>query len=126
MSIIFIARDYQRLITNKTTTYCICRYVNHFLDAASKLVTRAQEAIYAEYGLEHDNLTEEKRERRSKMFHLEILDLGTDAKPGSIDGGGWMTKKSLQGLSLRLLHAMMTNDTFTVVMGGHSAAAGHG
>lgn len=34
--------------------------------------------------------------------------------------------KSLKGLARRMLHAMMTNDTFTIVLGGHSAAAGHG
>lgn len=32
----------------------------------------------------------------------------------------------MQGLSRRLLHAIMTRDSFTFIMGGHSAAAGHG
>jgi hypothetical protein len=44
----------------------------------------------------------------------------------AMDRGGWTTKKTFQSLSRRLLHAMMTNDEFTVVLGGHSAAAGHG
>ena len=60
------------------------------------------------------------------MFHLELLDLASQFPEKSYDGAGWTTKESLQGLSQRLLHAMMTNDKFTIVMGGHSSAAGHG
>lgn len=105
-------------------------YVNHMLDSASELVARAKEAIYTEYGygprdeLEHDQLVE-----RMEMFKLTMLDLDdATAKPDAemMSKGGWATRKSLHGLSLRLLHSMMTSDTFTIVLGGHSAAAGHG
>ena len=105
-------------------------YVNHMLDSASELVARAKEAIYTEYGygprdeLEHDRLVE-----RMEMFKLTMLDLDdASAKPDAemMSKGGWATRKSLHGLSLRLLHSMMTSDTFTIVLGGHSAAAGHG
>lgn len=105
-------------------------YVNHMLDSASELVARAKEAIYTEYGygprdeLEHDQLVE-----RMEMFKLTMLDLDdASAKPDAemMSKGGWATRKSLHGLSLRLLHSMMTSDTFTIVLGGHSAAAGHG
>eukprot|EP00957_Ditylum_brightwellii_P182403 13895085-Ditylum_brightwellii.AAC.1 len=57
-----------------------------------------------------------------------MVDFEKDGLPNIdlLEGGGWTTKKSFEGLVRRLLHAMMTNDTFTVVLGGHSAAAGHG
>ena len=101
-------------------------YVNHFLDAASNLISRAQEAIYTEYGHSEEGLTPEQRVLRSKMFHLELIDLANEDPQKTYNGGGWTTKESLQGLSQRLLHAMVTNDKFTIVLGGHSAAAGHG
>ena len=60
---------------------------------------------------------------RMKMFHWSREDLSLEsAKPpekyrkrGSRGNGGWTTKRSFDGLVRRLLHAMMTNDTFTVV-----------
>lgn len=107
------------------------RYVNHFLDAASNLLYRAEQAIYTEYGLLDPNLvkTEEEKVKLEKMFHLQMVDLENGEVPPDTrqnDKGGWTTKKSFEGLVRRLLHAMMTGDTFTVVMAGHSAAAGHG
>ncbi len=105
-------------------------YVNHMLDSAGELVDRAKEAIYTEYGWGPlDDITREQRIERRKMFHLELLDLEdpqVKEPKDSYQQGGWTTRKSFEGLARRLLHAMMTNDTFTVVLGGHSAAAGHG
>ena len=70
---------------------------------------------------------------RMKMFHWDKIDLATadDApepfkKKGNRGNGGWTTKRSFEGLVRRLLHAIMTSGTFTVVLAGHSAAAGHG
>lgn len=70
---------------------------------------------------------------RMKMFHWDKLDMSTatgkpDAfqKRGKRGNGGWTTKRSFDGLVKRLLHAIMTNSEFTVVLAGHSAAAGHG
>ena len=37
-----------------------------------------------------------------------------------------MTTRSWKGLQRRLLHAIMTQDSFVLSMGGHSAAARHG
>ena len=107
-------------------------FVNHYLNDADKLISRAIEAIYTEYGhgkpLEPAELGE-----RMKMFHWEIVDLANaeSTEPekyrhGDRGNGGWTTKRSQQGLVRRLLHAMMTSDTFTVVLGGHSAAVGQG
>ena len=58
-----------------------------------------------------------------KMFHWSREDLSLDSaqppekfrKKGNRGNGGWTTKRSFDGLVRRLLHAMMTNDTFTVV-----------
>ena len=62
------------------------------------------------------------------MFHISIINVTAGETPprGWEHEGGWTTKRSFEALARRLLHAMMTQDTFTVVMGGHSAAAGHG
>jgi hypothetical protein len=107
-------------------------FVNHILNDADKLITRAMEAIFTEYGhgkpLEPEQLGE-----RMKMFHWDKIDLSaTDnpppkyAKSGNRGNGGWTTKRSFDGLVRRLLHAIMTGDSFTVVLGGHSAAVGQG
>mmetsp|Transcript_17057 Transcript_17057/g.47915 ORF Transcript_17057/g.47915 Transcript_17057/m.47915 type:complete len:918 (+) Transcript_17057:96-2849(+) len=107
-------------------------FVNHILNDADQLITRAMEAIFTEYG--HGKpLPNEKLAERMKMFHWDKVDLATQTTPpskygvgGSRGNGGWTTRRSYQGLVRRLLHAMMTQDTFTVVMGGHSAAVGQG
>jgi hypothetical protein len=108
-------------------------YVNHILDAAANYVAQAKEAIFTEYGHGKPLPTEMLKERMN-MFHWDKVDL-TDpnaqpplsyAKRGTRGNGGYTTQKSWDGLVLRLLHACMTNRPFVVVMGGHSAAAGHG
>jgi len=105
-------------------------YVNHMLDSAGELVARAKEAIYTEYGYgPRDELDHDQLKTRMDMFKLSLIDLDDDSAvptSTSLTQGGWTTKRSLKGLVRRLLHAMMTNDTFTIVLGGHSAAAGHG
>ena len=94
-------------------------FVTKFLDEAEKLVDRAMHAILAEYGKSPDDTI---------MFDLTYMDLKHRElrEQPTPDNGGWTTKRSMQGLSRRLLHAIMTRDTFTFIMGGHSAAAGHG
>jgi len=95
-------------------------YVNHFLDEGLKLVSRVRDAIYAEYGLSD-------KEAQDAMFKLTINDCDAgEMQLISSSQGGWICKRSFDGLSRRLLHAMMTNDEFNIVLGGHSAAAGHG
>jgi len=105
-------------------------YVNHMLDSAGELVSRAKEAIYTEYGYgPRDQLTHDQLKERLGMFKLDLIDLDDDSvvePKESLQKAGWTTKKSFHGLGRRLIHAMMTNDTFTIVLGGHSAAAGHG
>ena len=105
-------------------------YVNHLLDSAAELVVRAKEAIYTEYGWgPREDLDTKQIIERSKMFRLTRVDFSDDdvEEPSeAMDRGGWTTSRTFDSLSRRLLHAMMTNDDFTVVLGGHSAAAGHG
>lgn len=105
-------------------------YVNHYLNDAVDLVHRAQEAIYAEYG--HGNVAKqlevEELVERTKMFKMQELDLAKATSPPEdcLSGGGWTTRRSFDGLVRRLLHAMMTNDSFTVVVAGDGDAAGRG
>ena len=108
-------------------------FVNHYLNDADKLISRAMEAIYAEYGHPREGLEPEQLTQRMHQFHWEKIDMANATEPppkyakrGDRGNGGWTTKRSERGLVRRLLHAMMTSDTFTVVMGGHSAAAGEG
>lgn len=103
-------------------------YVNHILDSGDELIQRAQEAIYVEYGHERHPPVAELLER-NKMFRWEMLDLsGASVKPSldSRERGGWTTRRSSDGLTRRILHAMMTNDEFVVVVVGGAAAAGDG
>jgi hypothetical protein len=133
-------------------------YANHFLDAAEKLVKRGQQAIFATYhglGLSDVRVTtdegggervdyvredaEQRSSRRSKMFHMEEIDLVAvtsadllrSAAPSWERKGGWTTERSFNGLERRLIHAMMTrseshNGNFTVVFTGSWQSMGYG
>ncbi len=123
-------------------------YVNHFLDAAEKLVRRGQEGIYstfAGYGIDvtmgeggrikGEIVNEgERSRRRHDMFRLAEVDLGSvttvrelnTVAEGWQSRGGWTTPRSMDGLERRLLHAMMTNGNFTVVVTGSWQAMGYG
>jgi len=108
-------------------------YANHFLNDASNLVSRAQEAIYEEYG--HGKpLPPEQMMARSRMMKLHKVDLtGDDTNSNNnaapqppddyMNSGGWTTDRSFRGLVRRLLHAVMTNDSFTVVVLGDGPEA---
>jgi hypothetical protein len=112
-------------------------YLSNFLPESLALVQRAQDAILAEYGKTAaqaqagagaDAETEASSwEERASMFHVEKYDsLVNVTGLDSNNQGGWTTTKSWEGLKRRLLHAIMTEDSFVFAMGGHSAAAGHG
>ena len=98
-------------------------YLSAFLEEGRSLVERAMEAILSEYGhgsLDEPDLT---REERSTMFR-PVFSSNYDFKNNN--RGGYLSEKSFGGLVRRVLHSVMTEDTFVLVMGGHSAAAGHG
>jgi hypothetical protein len=112
-------------------------YLSKFLPEGLALVGRAQEAILAEYGhgRSRDNETDvespEAWWERARMFQLAIHDsldgvTVETRKNKKGDRGGWTTASSWDGLKRRILHAIMTEDSFVFAMGGHSAAAGHG
>jgi hypothetical protein len=64
------------------------------------------------------------------MFHFDFQVIITDETPKyrNHDPLGWalMNRNGFDMYAKKLLHSMMTNDEFYYVMGGHSAAAGHG
>lgn len=106
-------------------------FVNHVLDSGEELVRRAQDAIYVEYGHAR-NLPVHELFERNKMFKWEKIDTtNVDGKPvqptpDALDQGGWTTSRSVSNLARRLLHAIMTNDEFVVVVVGGPAAAAPG
>jgi len=94
-------------------------YIQHL----EQVVERAMSAIRDEYG----------QSNATKMFDWDMVDLPTATeapenfqKRGDRGNGGWTTQKSWKGLILRLLQSMSLHSEFTVVLAGHSAAAGHG
>jgi hypothetical protein len=64
------------------------------------------------------------------MFHFDFQVIITDETPKyrNRDPHGWalINRNGFDMYAKKLLHSMMTNDEFYYVMGGHSAAAGHG
>jgi hypothetical protein len=78
-------------------------FVNHILNDADELVTRAMEAIFEEYGHPKPKSAELLAERM-KMFHWDKIDFKTaDGPPekfkkaGNRGNGGWTTKRSFEG-----------------------------
>jgi len=113
-------------------------YVNSFLDEAKKLVERVKEAVFAEYGYGSKDENGKPRdeaflENRDELWKIHVWD-DEDCEDGDIvkckldfsEGIANFQKHTFDGLVRKLLHAMMTNDEFYVVLAGHSAAAGHG
>jgi len=103
-------------------------YLSKFLPEAIALVERAMEAILSEYGfglLDKPTLPFDSRVEQSPFkFSIIVLDEVGHGKK-KIDGS-FTTKGSFDVLTRRVLHTIMSEDKFTLVMGGHSAAAGHG
>ncbi len=103
------------------------KYVTDFIEQSDKLVDRMIEGIYAEYGhptkkADGTTLSDEEVEARNELFKIHITDEGHHEDVGF----GYINKAGMDALSKKLLHGMITNDEFYFVLGGHSAAAGHG
>jgi len=101
-------------------------YMGLFLAQAKLLVNRTIEAVYGEYGVGIPSdgsitLTEEQMVNREQFAPFVLKEKVADAAEGS-----WSTKQSFDGIARRVIHHIMTGDTFKLVLGGHSAAAGHG
>ena len=89
-------------------------YLPKFLDEGIALVERGLEAILTEYGFGKD--------RSDGPFEERIKRLGP--KVGNGVGAATMPGDSYKGLIRRVLHAVVTEDTFNLAMSGHSSAAG--
>lgn len=96
-------------------------YCKSLMDEGRKLIHRVREGIYAEYGHPTEGLNEEEIQARNELFKVHI----TDSQPRGA-GVAWITQQGFDMLTRKLLHGMITNDEFYYIMGGHSAAAGHG
>jgi len=94
------------------------RYVTDLISEGKKLIARMRKGLYAEYGW--DESKDEKE--RDDAWNIEISDVRTLVQPGI----GWMSTRAFNMLAKKLLHSMITNDEFYFILGGHSAAAGHG
>jgi hypothetical protein len=88
-------------------------YTKAFLSQAKLLIDRTIEAVYAEYGVGlvpgAPPLSDEKNAERNLFAPIVPL-----------------SNQSADGIARRMIHHVMTGDTFELVLGGHSAAAGHG
>jgi hypothetical protein len=128
----YLSRDVPRTVFPPDAWQIDPDYLKAFLPQAQALVRRTMEAILSEYGHGTDDEPSRSFEERSDMFRVTFNNdtsheyyFGED-EGSTKDAGGYMTPKAYDGLVRRILHAIMTEDTFRVVMGGHSAAAGHG
>ena len=108
-------------------------YLSQFLHQALGLVVRTKEAILQEYGLPPEFLFENNDMTSSNPFAVQFFDATTTSFPhqkhgnvGPLNQGGWMSVQTMASLKRRLLHAIMTQGSFTVATVGHNAAAGHG
>ena len=107
-------------------------YTEAFIKEGKQLVERMTEAIYAEVGLptkksDGSKLSKEEIDIRDAKFKVHIIDDDKDgAKETFDDGVAYLSNSAFDALVRKLLHGMMTNDEFYFVLGGHSAAAGHG
>lgn len=110
------------------------QYVKDFIAEGRKLVDRMLEGIHAEYGFpakkaDGSTLTDEELTKKEQVFKVNLIDneVGVGTRITPVRGGaGWITHSAFDGLTRKLLHSMITNDEFYYVLGGHSAAAGHG
>lgn len=95
-------------------------YVRNLIKEAKSLIGRVREGVYAEYGWASEHLTEEQKVEREDKWAIHI------AESNPMSGIGWINQAGFDMLVRKLLHAMITNDEFYYILGGHSAAAGHG
>jgi hypothetical protein len=110
--------------------------VSAFLLEARALVDRMTEGIYAEYGWPKNRsqqdgttttmmmMSPEELQQREEVFKVHILDSFTNENEIKQNGIAQLSQIAMDGLVRKLLHSMMTQDEFYVVLAGHSAAAG--
>ncbi len=110
-------------------------YVKDLIAEGRALMERLTEGVYAELGhptkkADGTTLSAEEKEARDKMFTVNLFDnvnvTQAYSKNHFTEGVAFMSNEALDALARKLLHSMITNDEFYFVLGGHSAAAGHG
>lgn len=89
-------------------------YMTRFLEEAKKLVNRTIEAVYGEWGV---GIPQDGSVELTDEFMVNREEFYKWPKPSD---------QSLAGITRRFIHHIMTGDSFKLVLGGHSAAAGHG
>ena len=115
-------------------------YVGKLIEEAKNLVQRVREGIYEEYGHSSSNVdgslkSEKEREERNKIFQVIVADanelneqnvaVNKDTKEIKL-GVAQLSQAAWDGLVRKLLHSLVSNDDFFVVVAGDGAAAGHG
>lgn len=114
-------------------------YVGLLITEAKKLITRVREGIYELYGYPNTDLngvihSEKILNERAKMFQIingnysvnslgEAVDMKSNEK---LQGVAYLNEKGWNELQRKLLHAIITQDDFFVVLVGDGNAAGHG
>jgi hypothetical protein len=103
-------------------------YLAKWLPEAIAHTERAMEAMLAEYGNSKIDMPDKNFAERAYMFNVTLKSRNNFIynKKNPPGNAGYASPESLAGIKRRLLHAVMTEDSFIFVMGGHSAAAGHG
>lgn len=101
-------------------------YLKGFLEASIEYLDRAREAMLQEYGHSKFDQPDTPFDQRAYMFNLTVLSEPSHSKQPAGTNAGDASYSTLLSLRKRLLHAVMTESEFRFVMGGHSAAAGHG
>jgi len=102
-------------------------YVRGFIKEGKDLVNRVIEGVYAEFGhptkkADGTTMTKEEKLKRHELFQVVIAEKNEKTSTGV----AWLTPGTWDGFIQKLLHAMITNDIFYFVLGGHSSACGHG
>jgi hypothetical protein len=98
-------------------------YLSQWLPHAMALAERSLEGILGEYGHSKFDQPNETFTNRSYMFSTSPGGYNIKRPPGN---AGYATPATLKAIRCRLMHAIVTQSSFTVAMGGHSGAAGHG
>ena len=114
-------------------------YIGLLINEAKKLIDRVREGIYELYGHPSTDLngidhSEKVLTERAKMFQIitenysvnslgEAVDIKSNEK---LQGVAYLNGKGWIELQRKLLHAIITEDDFFVVLVGDGNAAGHG
>jgi hypothetical protein len=109
-------------------------YVTSFLQQAKGLLHRVKEGVYTEYGhptirKDGKKISKNEMDKRGELFRVITEDFfvkkGAAVEIGNVHiakkGVAYMSETAWDGLVQKLLHAMMTNDVFYVVLVGQGS-----